>query len=135
MKKILTAICTIGLLATGCGGGTAEEKPVELHVSAAASLTNVMNELAELYGKDNPNVKIVFNFGSSGALQQAIENGGDTDLFYSAAQKQMNALDEKGELAEGTRKDLLRNEVVLIVPADSDKDIKSYDDVNRARRA
>ena len=129
MKKILTAICAATLLMTGCGGGTAEEKPVELHVSAAASLTNVMNELAELYGKDNPNVKIVFNFGSSGALQQAIENGGDTDLFYSAAQKQMNALDEKGELAEGTRKDLLRNEVVLIVPADSDKDIKSYDDV------
>lgn len=126
MKKFLAIICA-ALLITGCGGS--EQKPVEIHVSAAASLTNVMNELAELYGKDNPNVKIIFNFGSSGALQQAIENGGDTDLFYSAAQKQMNALDEKGELAEGTRKDLLRNEVVLIVPADSNKGITSYDDV------
>ena len=133
MKNFLTVICAVGLLMTGCGGGTAEEKPVELHVSAAASLTNVMNELAELYAKENPNVEIIFNFGSSGALQQAIENGGDTDLFYSAAQKQMNALDEKGELAEGTRKDLLRNEVVLIVPADSDKGITSYDDVATAK--
>lgn len=130
MKKFLTAICAAALLMTGCGGS---EKPVELHVSAAASLTNVMNELAEAYNKDNPNVKIIFNFGSSGALQQAIENGGQTDLFYSAAQKQMNALEEKGELVEGTRKNLLRNEVVLIVPADSTKDILSYDDVATAK--
>lgn len=131
MKKFLTLICAAGLLMTGCGGGTAEKsaEPVELHVSAAASLTNAMNELAELYAKDNPNVKIIFNFGSSGALQQAIENGGETDLFYSAAQKQMNALEEKGELAEGTRKNLLENAVVLIVPSDSTKDIKSYEDV------
>ncbi len=113
---------------TGCGGDNVE-KNVELHVSAAASLTNAMNELAELYAKENPNVKIVFNFGSSGALQQAIENGGETDLFFSAAQKQMNALDEKGELAEGTRKDLLRNEVVLIVPNDSNKNISDFNDV------
>ena len=73
-------LATVTLLMTGCGGcseqAKTESKPVELHVSAAASLTNVMNELAELYNKDNPNVKIIFNFGSSGALQQAIENGG-----------------------------------------------------------
>ena len=127
MKKFLTAICTMCLLMTGCGGEQKVE-PVELHVSAAASLTNVMNELAELYAKDNPNVKIIFNFGSSGALQQAIENGGAADLFYSAAQKQMNALEEAGELAEGTRRDLLRNDVVLIVPVDSTKEIMSYED-------
>ena len=130
MKKFLTAICAVTLLMTGCGGS---EKSVELHVSAAASLTNVMNELAEAYNKDNPNVKIIFNFGSSGALQQAIENGGQADLFYSAAQKQMNALEKADELAEGTRKDLLRNEVVLIVPNDSTKDIASYDDVATAK--
>ena len=87
-----------------------------------------MNDVAALYAKENPNVKIVFNFGSSGALQQAIENGGETDLFFSAAQKQMNALDEAGELAQGTRRDLLRNEVVLVVPNDSEKNISSFDD-------
>ena len=128
IKKILVTICTMCLMMTGCGGGEQKVEPVELHVSAAASLTNVMNELAELYAKDNPNVKIIFNFGSSGALKQAIENGGAADLFYSAAQKQMNALEEAGELAEGTRRDLLRNDVVLIVPVDSTKDIMSYED-------
>ena len=127
MRKFLATICAVGLLMTGCGGG-AEEKPIELHISAAASLTNAMNDLAKVYATDNPNVKIVFNFGSSGALQQAIENGGETDLFFSAAQKQMNALDEKDELADGTRKDLLRNEVVLIVPNDSDKKISAFTD-------
>ena len=133
MKKFLTILLSLFLfpisLITGCGGDVAK---TELHVSAAASLTDAMNELAALYAKENPNVKIIFNFGSSGALQQAIENGGETDLFFSAAQKQMNALEAKGELAEGTRKDLLRNEVVLIVPIDSDKDLSSFDDLTRA---
>ncbi|MBQ6131151.1 MAG: molybdate ABC transporter substrate-binding protein [Selenomonadaceae bacterium] len=134
MKKFWATICAAGLLLTGCGGVNVEKsESVELHVSAAASLTNAMNELAELYAKDNPNVKIIFNFGSSGALQQAIENGGETDLFFSAAQKQMNALDEKGELADGTRKDLLRNEVVLIVPIDSDKNISDFNDAATAK--
>ena len=128
MKKLLTLLAAAALLMTGCGGGS-QPQTVELHVSAAASLTNAMNDLAELYAKDNPNVKITFNFGSSGALQQAIENGGQSDLFLSAAQKQMNALDDKGELLEGSRKDLLLNEVVLIVPNDADKNISSFDDV------
>ena len=91
-----------------------------------------MKELATIYEKDNPDVKLVFNFGSSGALEQAIENGGKTDLFFSAAQKQMNLLEEKGELVEGTRKDLLRNEVVLIVPNDSAKEIKTFEDITGA---
>lgn len=135
MKKLFMAICAACLLLTGCGGGQSAEKktaePVELHVAAAASLTDAMKELAELYAKDNPDVKLVFNFGSSGALQQAIENGGETDLFFSAAQKQMNALDEAGELAEGTRQDLLINEVVLIVPKDDALGIKTFEDMTR----
>lgn len=91
---------------------------MELHVSAAASLTDVMNEIGKDYEAEHPNVKVVFNYGSSGALQQAIENGGDADLFFSAAQKQMNALEKAG---------LLQNEVVLIVPKEGGKDITSFD--------
>lgn len=132
MKKLFTlmAVCLLAL-ASGCGGQsqstTAAKEPVELHVSAAASLTDVMNEIGKAYEEEHPDVKVVFNYGSSGALQQAIENGGTADLFFSAAQKQMDALDKKGLLKEGTRKDLLQNEVVLIVPKDSDKDITSFD--------
>ena len=101
-------------------------------MAAAASLTDAMKELATIYEKDNPNVKLVFNFGSSGALQQAIENGGETDLFFSAAQKQMDALEKSGNLAEGTRKNLLRNEVVLIVPKEGAKEIKTFEDLTGA---
>ena len=127
-KKILTAgLAAMTLLTAGCVGGgnsankmdTPKEGPVELQVSAAASLTDAMKELATMYEKEHGNTKLVFNFGSSGALQQAIENGGAADVFVSAAQKQMNALDEKKLLAEGTRVDLLINDVVLITAKDS----------------
>ena len=144
MKKILLLCLSMAmLLMAGCGGNQAgapgsgdkaqegNKQPVELHVAAAASLTDVMKELAAVYEMEHPDVKLVFNFGSSGALQQAIENGGETDLFYSAAQKQMNALQDSGNLAEGTRKDLLENEVVLIVPQEGGKDIKSFEELTR----
>ena len=138
MKKLLALIMTAAIfIMAGCGEKVedkpaANTEPVEIHIAAAASLTDVMKELAGEYEKDHPNVKLTFNFGSSGALQQAIENGGQTDMFFSAAQKQMNALDEVGLLAEGTRSDLLVNEVVLIVPSDSNKNIKDFNDLTSA---
>ena len=130
MKNSLLILLSATLLLSGCGGEKKSE-PVELSIAAAASLTDAMKDLAALYEKDNPDVKLTFNFGSSGALEQAIENGGKADLFFSAAQKQMNMLDEAGELAEGTRRDLLRNEVVLISPKDSALEIKNFDDLAR----
>lgn len=136
MKKFFVLMAMLCLLMTGCGGDSSKSdgekklaEPTELHVAAAASLTDAMKELAAMYEKDNPDVKFVFNFGSSGALQQAIENGGETDLFFSAAQKQMDALEKSGNLAEGTRKNLLRNEVVLIVPKVDAKPIKSFEEL------
>lgn len=106
-------------------------KSVELNVAAAASLTDVMKEIAVEYQKVNPSVKLVFNFGSSGALQQAIENGGHTDLFFSAAQKQMNALEASKNLVEGTRRDLLINEVVLITPQADGKAINDFSELTK----
>lgn len=138
LKKLMAlGMASLAMLATGCGGSdsasssstSAKAEPVTLRVSAAASLTDVMKEIAASYEKEHPNVKVEFNFGSSGALQQAIENGGETDLFFSAAQKQMNALEKAGLLADGTRKDLLVNEVVLIVPKDGGKDLKDFSEL------
>ena len=132
MKKIALLLSCLALFVlAGCGtapsASDAKKDSVELQVSAAASLTDAMKELATEYAKEHPQTKLVFNFGSSGALQQAIENGGSADLFFSAAQKQMDALEKAGLLADGTRKNLLENEVVLIVPKDGGKAITSFD--------
>lgn len=95
------------------------EKPVALTISAAASLKDAMEEIKEAYCKDNINVTITYNFGSSGTLQQQIEQGAEVDLFISAAAKQMDALQEKALIVEETRKDLLGNRIVLVIPEDS----------------
>lgn len=121
---------------TGCGG-TAEKKqepvaqkePTELFISAAASLTDVMKEIAALYNKAHPDLKLTFSFGASGALQKQIEQGAPADLFFSAAEKQMDALEKGGELLENTRKDLLLNQVVLIAPPCSKAQLKGFEDV------
>lgn len=101
---------------------------VSLTISAAASLTDVMNELFTMYQAQAPGVSFVPNYGASGTLQAQIEEGAPADLFFSAAQKQMNALEENGLLLEDSRKDLLENKVVLIVPKDSAAGITSYED-------
>lgn len=106
--------------------------PVELTISAAASLTDVMKEIQKQYAVENPNVKLIFNFGSSGSLQQQIEQGAPADLFVSAATKQMKALQEKKLIIDETKKDLLKNRVVLVVPKTSDK-IKGFDDLKNAK--
>lgn len=156
---ILFAVIAIAIMVTGCGAKTADSgastdtsaavstaavsasaaestaaatdsKPeVELLVSAAASLTDVAAEIAESYSKLVPNVKITYTFGASGALQTQIEEGAPSDIFMSAGKKQMTALADKGLVAEGTNKDLLVNKVVLITPKDSQKDIKSFEDI------
>lgn len=107
---------------------TATPEPVELLVSAAASLTDVMQAIAEEYKKVNGYVTITYTFGSSGALQTQIEEGAPADLFFSAGKKQMKALDEAGLLLEGTNTEMLENKVVLIVPKGSTKGITSFAD-------
>lgn len=102
---------------------------VEINVSAAASLTDAAATLAEAFAKQHPEIKLVYNFGSSGKLQQQIEEGAPADLFLSAGQKQMNALAEKDLIDSGSRVDLLKNEVVLIVPADSALALGAFEDV------
>ena len=68
-------------------------EPVELIVFAAASMTETMNQLKEMYEQNNPNVTVTYNFDSSGKLLTQITEGADCDLFISAAPKQMNAMD------------------------------------------
>jgi len=122
MKKAFSVLLILLMVFAAACGQTANEdgsKPVELLVSAAASLKDSLAEIETLYEGKNTNVKLTFTFGSSGALQQQIENGAQVDVFVSAATKQMDALKDKGLLLDETRREFLQNEVVLIVPKDS----------------
>jgi molybdate transport system substrate-binding protein len=103
----LTALF-FALLSLVCHGET------PLIVSAAASLKDALTEVQALYVKEQPDVKMTFNFAGSGALQQQIENGAPVDIFVSAAAKQMDALEKASLLLDGTRRDLLTNGLVLI---------------------
>ena len=107
----------------------ASGESVQLTVFAAASLTETLNEIAEQYKTVAPNVELVFNFDSSGTLKTQIEEGADCDLFLSAAQKQMNALQDEDLINTGTRVDLLENKVVLAVPEGNPADIQSFEDI------
>jgi len=109
-------------------------KPVagELIISAAASLTDAMSDIKTLYEKQNNNVKITYNFGSSGALQQQIEQGAPADVFISAATKQMKALQDKNLIIEASSKNLLKNRLVLVGPKDSAK-IKDFTNLTDAK--
>lgn len=107
----------------------ASGESVQLTVFAAASLTETLNEISEQYKTVAPNVELIFNFDSSGTLKTQIEEGADCDLFLSAAQKQMNALEEENLINTGTRIDLLENKVVLAVPEGNPADIQSFEDI------
>lgn len=109
-----------------------EAESVELLIAAAASLQNAMEEIKPLYEAANKGVTLTFTFGSSGSLQEQIEQGAPVDVFMSAALKQMKALEEGGLILEGSKKELLENKVVLIVPNDSTLDITSFEDITKA---
>ena len=110
----------------------APQSKTEIIVSAAISLKDALDEITHLWGAVNPNVSVKTNYGASGSLEIQIEQGAPVDVFLSAAPKQMDALEAKGLLLEGTRRDLLRNEVVLIVPVGSSLSISSFRDLARA---
>lgn len=99
-----------------CGQPVLAAPTSEITVSAAISLKDVLEEIAELYRAERPGTVIHFNLGASGSLQLQIEQGAPVDIFISAAPKQMDALESEGLLLAGTRKNLVENEVVLIVP-------------------
>ena len=148
MKKTLSLLLALLMVLSmaACGSKNNNDAPendaqtpVELTVFAAASLTESLTAIGEKYMAENENVKLSFNFDSSGKLLTQIKEGAVCDLFISAAPKQMNALDgtlkdnaEKNPdgldmLLAGSRIDLLENKVVLAAAEGSDKGIDSFD--------
>jgi molybdate transport system substrate-binding protein len=136
-KLTVTFILCTGLLVfSGCGSQVQKTETkadpaekYEIYISAAASLTDAMKEIGKKYEQANPNVKVNYNFGSSGALASQIEQGAPTDVFISAAPKQMNDLAKKELLLTDTRKDLLENKVVVIAPKDSKLELASIEGI------
>ena len=161
MKKLMSLLLALSLALslTACGAKTGsaadaaadsqtqdntsaetpEADPVELIVFAAASMTETMNQIKEMYEQNNPNVTVTYNFDSSGTLLKQIKEGADCDLFISAAPTQMNAMDgsligdaEKNPdgldlIVTGSRVDLLENKVTLTVPEGNPKGVESLD--------
>ena len=139
MKKgcaVLLALTMLVALAVP-SAFAADAEETELIVFAAASMTETLNQIKELYEAENPGVTLVYNFDSSGTLKTQIQEGADCDLFISAAPKQMNQLDascdaEKNPdgldfVLQGSRINLLENKVVLAVPEGNPKGIESFD--------
>ena len=151
MKKfvslLLALVMALSLMACGtsvadngdAGDQQTSAETVELTVFAAASLTESLTAIGNKYMAENENVKITFNFDSSGKLLTQITEGAVCDLFLSAAPKQMNALDgslkddaDKNPdgldmLVAGSRIDLLENKVALAVADGNPKGIESFD--------
>jgi molybdate transport system substrate-binding protein len=113
LPQILAALLTSALLAA------CSHSPATLTVSVAASLQDCMPGLARLYENAHPNVKLAFNYGGSGALVEQIQNGAPADVLLAAAAAPMDKLAAAGLIDPGTRRDLLRNDIVLIAPKDS----------------
>jgi hypothetical protein len=158
-KKVLLCLALVAALAlTACGGAkkaestaattekaskmaseaaseVAEEaaEKTEVQVFVAASLKNVMEDLGQQYEKEHPEVKLVFNADSSGKLLSQIQEGYDCDIFFSAAQKQMNTLEEEGNLVEGTRKNVVNNQLCVITLKDSGTKVSGLETLKDAK--
>ena len=139
MKKVLATLLALTMLFALAvpSAFAADAEKTELIVFAAASMTETLNQVKELYEAENPDVNLVFNFDSSGTLKTQIQEGADCDLFISAAPKQMNQLDASKDaetnpdgldfVLQGSRINLLENKVVLAVPEGNPKGIESFD--------
>ena len=147
MKKksalgILVLIMAMVFTMAGCGSseeaasasadaGT-EAESVEVLVFAAASMQSSLEELEAAYEADHPEVDIVLNCDSSGTLKTQILEGAPCDIFFSAAQAQMNEVEEAGLVIEGSRTDVLNNQLVVITQPDSATAVTGIEDLDKA---
>ena len=133
MKKsfALLSALALSLSLTACGGAEPGPKtgaePTEIVVFAAASLQESLTAAMESYMARTPGLAVNVTYDSSGTLKTQIEEGAPCDLFLSAAQKQMDALEGAGFVVQGSRADLLENKVVLAVPVGNPAGIESFD--------
>lgn len=138
MKR--TILLFAGLFAllclTACGGGktstdtseTSAEK-TKVTIFAAKSLNGVVDELIASYQTDNPDVEIIPGYDSSGTLMEQIKEGAECDIFFSAAQKQMDTLEEAGLVVTDTRRNVVNNQVCVVTYAGSNTKVTGLKDI------
>ena len=134
-KRIFSMIIAAGILtATSCSGssGDTAADQTEVKVFIAASLSNAMNEIAGNYEAGNSGIDIIYNSDSSGTLQTQIEEGAECDIFFSAAEKQMNELNDAGYIISDTITPLLRNKIVLIKASGNNVPVTGFDNITAA---
>lgn len=129
---LLVAIMAAGMMACGSKEEAEEAEEAEIQVFIAASLNTVMTELAEMYNEEHPEVTITYNADSSGTLMTQIEEGYECDIFFSAAQKQMDQLEEDGLVVDGTRANVVNNQVVVVTLKDSDTKVTGLENLGDA---
>lgn len=131
--SLLIMILLINYSFAGCNATSKNSNDeVEIVIFAAKSLNNVLNTLIEMYEQSHEGVSIIASYDSSGTLMAQIEEGASCDIFFPAATKQMDELDEKGFLLEDTRKDIVNNQVCLITYKGSCTKVTGIDDINLA---
>ena len=126
---IVFLIVAAGLAAFAQQSPPAKQAPIT--VSAAISLKDALDQLGREYERDNPGAKVTFNYAGSGTLQQQIEQGAPVDIFFSAAQKQMDTLQSAGLLLADTRRNIVANDLVLIAPSATDN-IHTFQDLAKS---
>lgn len=143
MIKLLQKVIVISLLIlflisniVGCGSKQKTEQneaKTEIQVFAAASLRNSMEELVETFRKEHPEIEVSLQTDSSGTLMTQIQEGYECDIFFSAAQKQMDILEAEGRLVEGTRADALQNQLVVITYKGSQTAVTGLETMQKAK--
>ena len=131
-KKLIAAmmagVLSAGMLSTGVFAADTDLKG-EVNTFIAASLSNAMEEIQKDFNETYPDVEILYNADSSGTLQTQIEEGARCDIFFSAADKQMNALVDENLAKKDTVEDILENKVVLIKPKDGETKVTGFENI------
>ncbi len=132
MKKYLLCASSLFSILVILGISLASSEPVkEITVSAAISLKNAFEEIGKIFEQKHPGIRVRFNFGASGDLARQIEAGAPVDVFASAAQKDMDDIDQKGLLTSGTRMNFAGNSVVLVHSNLSQIRLKTFEDLRK----
>lgn len=127
----MAGVLSAGMFSTGVFAADTDLKG-EVNTFIAASLSNAMEEIQKDFNETYPDVEILYNADSSGTLQTQIEEGARCDIFFSAADKQMNALVDEDLAKKDTVEDILENKVVLIKPKDGETKVTGFENITDA---